>query len=444
MRSVGLLLRADLRMLARTRVLTTLLVLYPLLLALVVGGVILQQGPPRIAFVNEDNSGDAVQIGDASFSVDEYVRRAEHEGVDVVRLDSDEAERALEAGQVAGVLVVPRGTTARLATQLSGVPVEFHTGTGALGDVVAQRMRGVIYQVNLRISRALIEANRSYLHTLVEGGTVDLNGSRYELYGLDPVASDLRDARDKLEDQPDADPELIERLDRALRFARTAGTAIGLADSALEATAAPIRLKVVRPDGASPALTAQALAFALAALVAFVSIVLVGASLAGERQDAVLSRLLRGIVPARQIVASKLLFGALASLAVAFGLFVAFALLEPQAWLRVPLLLVCVAVASVACGSIGALIAVLVRDARTATLIGTLVVLPLIPLMLVHLGGAPGIAFELLPLDPARQLFNAVLFEHDPWPMVARLCAQLLATSVLVGSVCAQLLRRLA
>ena len=86
-----LLARNDIRMLARTRALVLLLVLYPLAVAAIVGGVLLQQGPPRVAFVNEDNSGDTVSIGDSEFSVARYVQRAEKSGVDVVRAERDEA-----------------------------------------------------------------------------------------------------------------------------------------------------------------------------------------------------------------------------------------------------------------------------------------------------------------------------------------------------------------
>src|SRR5690606_9602341 len=137
-----------------------LLVLYPLVVAAIVGGVLLQQGPPTIAFVNEDASGDVVRIGDAEFAIEDYVRRAERNGVQVIELDRDEAERALNDGQVAGVLVIPQGTVAKLQTQLSGADLDFLVGDNPLGAVVAQRMRGVIYNINLSISDALIDANR--------------------------------------------------------------------------------------------------------------------------------------------------------------------------------------------------------------------------------------------------------------------------------------------
>ena len=56
MRRFALLLRKDLLLLARSRSLLCVLVVYPLVLSLLVGGVLGGQGArPRVAFVNEDD-----------------------------------------------------------------------------------------------------------------------------------------------------------------------------------------------------------------------------------------------------------------------------------------------------------------------------------------------------------------------------------------------------
>lgn len=444
MRNVFLLARTDLRMLIRTRSLIALLAAYPLLVALVVGSILLNQGPPKIAFVNEDLTGKSVEIGKHKFSIDEYVNRAEKEGVDIVRLDRKEANRALASGQVAGVLVIPAGTVARMQTQLSATPIEFYVGDGAIGSVVAQRMRGVIYQVNLRISAALIDTNRRYLQILVDGGDVTVSGKTYDLHGLSPASKDLKQLREQLEQDPGAaTSDELDNLDSVIDFAKDAGTAIGLADKALDATAAPIRLKVTKPTGTSPLFTAQALSFALATLISFVCVVLTGSLLAGERDDAVLARMLGRIISPLQAVTAKIIVGSLLGTMLSTGLFIAFALLEPQAWGRLPILMVAAAISSAACGAIGALIAVITRTANIATLVGILLVLPLIPLMLVNVGGVAGWVVSVLPLEPSRVMFNTLLFDHNPWKEAALKATQLLALTLLVGAVATRYLRRL-
>ena len=444
MRTSLLLAAKDLRMLLRTRLLVALLVIYPLVVAAILGGILLHQGPPRVAFVNEDRSGDVVEIGDDRFSVSDYVHRAERNGVDVIETTRPEAERMLDEGQVAGVLIVPQGTVARLQTQLSGAKLIFETGDSALGSVVAQRMRGIIYNINLAISDALINANRSYLDALVNGSDHVAVGDRsFKLYGLKPTNEVLQRARRQLE-QDHADKGLLDDLDETIEFGRLASTAIGLADNALEATAAPVRLSVQREQGKSPLLTAQAMGFALAAAISFVCIVLIAASLAAERDEAVLGRLLRGLASARAIILGKLMVGAVLALVFSAGLFVVFGVLAPQAWTRLPLLLAAVVVTSAACSGIGALIAVLARDARTATLAGILLVLPLVPLALVGLHGTAATIESMFPVAPARRLFNAALFDTHPWTTVWHSGGALLAIAAVTSLLAARLLRRLA
>lgn len=438
-----LLARKDVRMLARTRGLLAMLVVYPLIIAALVGGVLLQQGPPKIAFVNEDLSGDVVRIGDSEFSVSEYVHRAENNGVTIIDSTRESAEHALDEGQVAGVLVIPQGTVAKLQTQLSGANLTFIVGDNPLGSVVSQRMRGVIYNINMKISDALIETNREYLDKLVTGGEVTVEGRDFDLYGLAPIEDDLRDARDELE-RSGADEDLVDRIDRAIEFASDAGSAIGLADNALEAAATPVRLEVERTEGKSPLLTAQAMSFALAVAIAFVCVVLVGASLAAEKDEAVLGRLLRGLAHPWQVLVGKLLLGALLAITFSSGLFVAFGILEPQAWTRLPLLLAAVTLASLACSSIGALIAVLVRDARTATLASILLILPLVPLALVGTTGPISWLSNAMPVAPSRELFNVVLFTSDPWGAIRTPALQLLGCAVVAGGIASAKLRRLA
>jgi ABC-type Na+ efflux pump permease subunit len=442
LRTALTLARKDLRMLARTRVLLALLVIYPLVITAILGAILLHQGPPSIAYVNEDKTGDVVQIGADRFSVSSYIHQAEGNGVNVVQTDRSTAERMLAEGQVAGVLIVPQGTVARLQTQLAGANLEFEVGDSAIGGIVAQRMQGIIYSINLRISEALIQTNRSYLNALVTGGKVDVAGRQFQLYGLRPAGDTLTAARAQLA-ASGADAKLLGQFDATVEFARLASAAIGLADNALEATAAPVRISVQHEHGKSSVLTAQAISFALAAAISFVCIVLVAASLAGERDEAVLGRLLRGLASARSIVLGKLLLGAGLALAFTAGLFVVFGILAPQAWARLPLLLGAVVLTSAACSGIGALIAVLARDARTATLAGILLVLPLVPLSLVSLHGWGGRVESIFPVAPSRRLFNAVLFDASPWHTMLTSGGALLASALVTSWLAARLLRRL-
>ena len=112
----ALLLRKDLLLLARSRPLIAVLVIYPLVLSLLVGGVLGGQGArPRVAFVNEDSIPDVVRVGDRSFDFGSIVREA-GKRVELVRMSRPRAQTALADGDVVAAIVVPRGFVSDLSS----------------------------------------------------------------------------------------------------------------------------------------------------------------------------------------------------------------------------------------------------------------------------------------------------------------------------------------
>lgn len=439
MRITTMLARKDIRTLVRSRALLVVLILYPVLLAAVLGAVLLQANKgARIALVNRDTAGDTLRVGDASFGVDEYRRQAKRAGVDIVDMKLSDAKRALDEGQVQGVLVIPEGFVAQLQTQLSPASISLYTGSSALSDLVSQRVRGVMYKINLKISKALIDENDKYLNRLIKGGDVSVLGQSYTLYGLDPLRDDLERARSSI-----TDPDARRAVDRAIAFADDAGTALHLADNALSATAAPIRIHRVIKTGKSPALTAKALSFALSITISLICMTLVAASLASERDERVLPRLLHSGATRGHVLASKTVLGISISLVVSLGLFATCAVLAPQAWTRLPLLLICVVASAAAFASLGALIAVLAGDARSATLVALLTALPMIPVALVGGHGLLPTVSRALPLTPSMTLFNDALFEPSPWVPLAQGVGHLALLAVIFSGASFRLLRRL-
>jgi hypothetical protein len=87
---------------------------------------------------------------------------------------------------------------------------------------------------------------------------------------------------------------------------------------------------------------------------------------------------------------------------------------------------------------------VLVRDARTATLVGILLILPLAPLALVGVDGPLQWFENTMPVAPARDLFNSVLFDSSPWDTIRDRTIQLLLIALVPGVLATRLLRRLA
>ena len=105
------LLLKDLQILRRSPLLVALLVLYPLLVALLVG-VALSSGPskPKVAFANLVPPGQAqISLGGQKLDATTYAAEL-FETIDPIRVDSREAAIAkVRSGEAVGALVVPRG-----------------------------------------------------------------------------------------------------------------------------------------------------------------------------------------------------------------------------------------------------------------------------------------------------------------------------------------------
>ena len=85
--------------------------------------------------------------------------------------------------------------------------------------------------------------------------------------------------------------------------------------------------------------------------------------------------------------------------------------------------------------ALGALLGALAREARTASLVAVLVVLPIVFLGLVPREIVPpaGWASDVLPFAHAVRFFTSALYDLSPWRAVARQAAWLLALGAIFG-----------
>ncbi len=435
----GLIIRKDLRLLARSRMLLALVVTYPLLVALVAGAVLVTSGSnATVALVNEAGI-DAISLGDETFEIDGYLERVADEITVQSMPTTAEAMRALDAGQVDAVLVVPPSFRETAETMLSPAELRFYTGDNPLGDLIAERARGAIYALNLDLSSQLIEVNSGYLRTLVDGGDAVVVGQRYSLLGLSPAIDLLEEIIERSDD-----PRIRSDAEQMISFAQDASLAMNFAGGALEATARPVELVRVSAEGASPALSARALSYVAALVGALLCAVVAASFTAAERDEGVGSRLLQGQVTPSVLIAAKVLTGALLSMLATLGLFVVFAIAESQDWLRLPLLVAAAAVAGLTFAALGAALATLTPDGRSAALAAVLVVLPLLPLAAAGSMDVANAVNQLFPLVPAADLFNTVLYETRPARGIATGVAHLVAIGAVLTAVAVRRAGRLA
>jgi len=428
MTPVALVLRKDLRTLLRTPALLGVLLAYPLVIAALLGLVAgYASSKPRVALVDRDSLPAHIVVGTRTFDVrrtiDEVARN-----VTLVRLDAEEAQRQLDDGKVVAVVTVPPGFVATLKQMVQSPRLELAVTRGGTAPRVRQQVQALVYELNRKLQRAYIDANLEYVRLLLHGGAGHFLGREFDVLGLDGTARELRGLPQS------------ERVRAIARFVRDARLALAQTDEALRATAAPIRLDETPSRGRSAALSAQVESYALGLTITFLALVLAAGALASERDENVLGRLVRGLATPTQIVSAKVLLAAICSLVLGFAVALAFAIVivaghatggEP--WSRLPLLAGGLVLAGAALGAVGALVGALAREARTASLVAVLVVLPVVFLGLIpsEVFAAAGWASDALPFAHGVRFFSAALYDRDPWRTVARETAWLAGLGVL-------------
>ncbi|MGI9657754.1 MAG: ABC transporter permease [Gaiellaceae bacterium] len=445
MRRIALLVRKDGRLLRRSPALVAALIVYPLIVAVLVGLVVRYAGEePRVALVDLDDIPAVVELGGLSFVVDELLDGSV-EDVELVRLDAVEAARALRAGDVLATITIPDGFIRALRGMLVSPELRLEFSNDLLGSRILAKVESLVFSINRTLQDSYINTNLVYVDLLTDGGSGTFAGNPFDIIGLN-------EAGRRLNALESANPEFAPELAELETFVNEAGLAIAAVEDSLRATAHPIELVATTTAGRDALLSSLAQAFGLALTLAFIAVVLAAGSLAAERDENVLGRLLRGLVRPSELLASKALLVALLSALVALILALAFGVLVETSgaaadhpWERLPLLFGGFLLAGVALGAFGGLVGVLARDARTATLVALLLALPLMLLGLVPAGSVSGVGVisDLFPFSHSVEFSDAVLSEANPTGSVLRASAWLVGLGLAYGAAARLGMRRL-
>ncbi len=446
MRSVRFLLGKDTRLLRRSPALLLALIVYPLVVAVLVGLVVRYAGEqPRVALVDLDNIPSVVEVGGQEFDVDALLDQTA-EDIELVRLGPDEAERALRAGDVLATITIPDGFIRALRGMFRSPELRLDFNSDLLGSRILNRVQALVFSINRQLAETYIEANLEYVDLLTDGGSGTFAGNPFDVIGLNEAGNRLRRLGAE-------NPELASEFDELATFVDEAGLALGAVEASLRATAHPIDLVAVGTSGRDALLSTLVQAFGLALTIAFIAVILAAGSLAAERDENVLGRLLRGLVRPSELLASKVVLVALLATAVATILAVAFGVLVETSgidadhpWERLPLLVVGFLLAGASLGAFGTLVGSLARDARTATLVALLLTLPLMLLGLVPAESVNGVAVasDLFPFSHSVDFFDATLSDADPTGNLLRAAAWLAGLGLVYGAASRLGMRRLA
>ncbi len=427
-------------MLVRSPLLLAVLIAYPLLVAGLVGLVAgYGSSKPRVALVDEDRLPDVVTVGGHRFRIQDAIDEVS-KNVHLVRMDSGDARRALATGRVVATLTVPTGFLADLKSGLHSPSLVYETTRGGISSRVTQQIQALVYALNRQLQTAYVQTDLGYVQLIVRGGDAEFGGRTYHVLGL----SRMQELLDRLPPSPERN--------RIGEFARIAGIALTQTGSLLASTANPIELERAREESRSSLLSAQVQAYALALTITFLALLLAAGAIASERDENAIGRLARGLVSLGELVWAKVALAAVVAVALGLAIAVVFGVIVEaggvvggEPWQRIPLLAVGLVIAGAALGALGTLIGALAREARAASLVAVLVVMPIVFLGLVPREVAPvaGWLSDALPFSHAVRYFASSLYDTSPWRSVGRELAWLVGLGLAFGGLARVATRRL-
>ena len=433
------LLVKDLQVLRRSPLIVSLLVLYPIVIAVLIGFA-LSRGPdkPRVAFLNQvPASANTISLGGEEIDTSRYADQL-FKSIEPVRVSSrEEALEKVREGDALGALIVPPDITRKLQSGLEPATVEvlFNAEDPVKARLVRDTIKSQLQDANAALTRKFTEVALEYLDLLVAGGEFSFLGRDFSVLGLEKAEAILKDAR---RDVPRGSP-IRAQIDEVIRFARLARENLALSDDVLSSVGTPIRAQIREVKGGSTPLTSFAVAIAVTISLMFVTLLLAAGMLALEREENVFRRLVRGLVSRTGLLVEKIGLAAGCSMVVSLVMLGGLAAFVDLDWGRLPLWLAGLSAGALGFDALGVAIGALAREIRAASLLAFMLALPLAFLALVPSGAVSGGLYDairvvsaLFPFKPTLDAMNAALNDAGG---VAPAVLHLLALSLAFGGV---------
>ena len=420
MLAVRWLLVKDLRILRRSPALTALLVIYPAVVAVLIG-LALSRGPglPRVAFLNQIPSSETViTLGRTRIDTRRYERELFQAIAPVPVSTRAQALADVRSGSTIAALIIPPDLPRRLASgNQSAYVTVIYNGDAVNQSLVQTAIESELAKANAGLAVQLERVAGGEIDLLLSGGQLNFLGVSFNVLGLRASAQILRQV---LAGLPPGSP-LRPRLAPVAAFAKIAVDNLASSKAVIGAVGAPI---VVRPqviNGRRIPLDFYAVAIAVTVSMMFVCLLLASGTLALEREENTYERLRRGLVSATALLSEKALLASVCAVVVGFAMLAGIGIFVPLDWGRVGLWVLALAGGALAFATLGVALGALVRDVRAASLLALLVSFPLVFLALVPAGAvavslydAIRVVSAIFPFKAALEAINAAVNRTTP------------------------------
>jgi ABC-2 type transport system permease protein len=410
------LLLKDLQILRRSPLLVALLVLYPIVIATLIGFAI-SRGPekPRVAFLNEvPPSQNVISLGGEKVDLSQYGRQIFNHIQPVYVSSEREALDKVRSGDVLGALVIPPDITQKLQSGLGSatVRVYYNAEDPVKLRFVRDTIKAEVQDANNALTKKLTGVAVGYLNLLSTGGQISIFGRTFNVLGLQKAQAIVQAAQASL---PAGSP-LRSSLAQVATFARLARDNLKLSNGVLASVGTPIRVDQKIVKGGTTPLDTFAVAIAVTISLMFVTLLLAAGILALEREENAFLRLVRGLVSRTGLLAEKVGLAALCAIAVSVLMLAGIALFVSLEWGRFPLWLVALLFGALGFGALGVAIGGITREVRAASLLAFMLSLPMAFLALVPSGAVSSGLYHLIrvisalfPFKPTLDALNAAL-----------------------------------
>ncbi|MBN1530653.1 MAG: ABC transporter permease [Thermoleophilaceae bacterium] len=410
------LLVKDLRILRRSPLLVSLLVLYPIVIAVLIGFAV-SRGPdkPEVAFYNElPASAGTLELGGRKIDLTDESNQI-FDSIKPVQVKSRaEAIQKVKDGDVLAAIIVPKDLTERLQSGLESgvVKVYYNAEDPAKKQFVENTIKAQVQRANAALTKRIAEEALRLLDLISTGGDYRFLGQDIGILGLRESEAILRNARAEL---PRSSPQRDE-IDRVLGFAKLARDNLSFSDDVLAVVGEPIKVSAESLQGGRNSLSSFAVALSVAVSLMFITLLLAAGALALEREENAFPRLVRGLVSRTGLLVEKAGLATICSVAACLLMLLGLGVFVSLDWGRFPLWVLALVFAGLGFAALGLAIGALTREVRAASLLAFMLALPLAFLALVPSGSVAPALYDvtrvvsaLFPFKPTLDALNAAL-----------------------------------
>jgi ABC-2 type transport system permease protein len=370
----------DLEILRRSPLLVALLIIYPVVIALMIGFALSSPpGKPKVAFFSEVAPGKGrIQLGSQQINVSGYANQL-FQSIQPIRVHSREAAIAkVKSGQAQAALIVPGDIVSQIqslvTTGVGSPTVELilNTKDPLERQFAEQAIQSRLNLVQQAVSRQVLKIAISDLQQVLNGGTINFAGQNFRLLGLKNSRAVVEGA---IAAVPKSSP-LRPALAQVAAFANLAIEGLGVASPVLGSIGSPLTIEQTQLAGRTTPTDTYAVAIAVVLSAMLLTMLLASGLLAIERTENTYSRLVRGLVTPGRLLAEKIGLSALCAAVVSVLMAAFVSIFVHLEWGRFELWVVALAFAGVAFGALGVTIGGIARDVSAASLMALLLSLP--------------------------------------------------------------------